>query len=112
MDRRIQWNHVQIDAGASGVITYGVILNGGSCRVRGVEASGVARVTAGVTLQAGAAWNHSEQVKEAPFFWQDGTPIDFSALHIANPGGAAGSSLAAPPPTSCRNSPRLTGRWV
>ena len=107
MDRSIQWNgaiyqenwnHVQIDGGASGIITERVILNGGNYRVRGVETSGVARVTTGLTLEAGAAWNHSELVKQATLLWQDGTPIDFSALHIPNPGGALGSPLAGAPP--------------
>ena len=48
--------------------------------MRGVETSAVARVTTGLTLEAGAAWNHSELVKEATFLWADGTPIDFSSL--------------------------------
>jgi hypothetical protein len=72
--------------------------------VRGVETSGVARVTTGLTIEAGAAWNHSELVKQAPFLWQDGTPIDFGALQISsgkklsNPGGALGTPLAGAPP--------------
>jgi iron complex outermembrane receptor protein len=37
-------------------------------------------------------------VKEATLLWQDGTPIDFSALHVPNPGGALGSPLAGAPP--------------
>ncbi len=91
MDRRIQWNgaiyqedwnNAQINVGANGVISYGVILNGGNYRVRGVETSGVARVTTGLTIEAGAAWNHSELVKQATFLWADGTPIDFSALRL------------------------------
>jgi iron complex outermembrane recepter protein len=113
MDRRIQWNgaiyqedwhNAQIDVGTNSVISYSVILNGGNYRVRGVETSGVARVTTGLTIEAGAAWNHSELVKEAPFLWQDGTPIDFAALQalsrqkLSNPGGALGSSLAGAPP--------------
>jgi iron complex outermembrane receptor protein len=107
MDRRIQWNgaiyqedwnSAQINVGAIGVINYGVILNGGNYRVRGVETSGVARVTTGLTVEAGAAWNHSELVKQTSFLWQDGTTIDFSALQIPNPGGALGSSLAGAPP--------------
>jgi iron complex outermembrane recepter protein len=107
MDRRIQWNgaiyqenwnHVQIDGGASGILTYGVVLNGGNYRVRGVETSGEARVATGLTLEAGAAWNHSELVKEATLLWQDGTPIDLSALHVPNPGGTLGSPLAGAPP--------------
>jgi iron complex outermembrane receptor protein len=107
MDRSIQWNgaiyqenwnHVQIDGAASGIITERVILNGGNYRVRGVETSGVARVATGLTLEAGAAWNRGELVKEATLLWRDGTPIDFSALHIPNPGGALGSPLAGAPP--------------
>jgi len=43
------------------------------------------------------AWNHSELAKEATLLWQDGTPIDFSALHVPNPGGALGSPLAGAP---------------
>jgi len=112
MDRRIQWNgaiyqedlnNAQINGGLSGVITVGVILNGGNYRLRGVETSVVARVTTGFTMEAGAAWNHSELVKEATLRWQDGTPIDFSALQtssgqtLTTPGGALGSPLPGAP---------------
>jgi len=113
MDRRIQWNgaiyqedwkRAQIALGVSGVITFGTILNGGNYRVRGTETSIVARITAGFTLEAGAAWNHSELVKQATLYWTDGVPIDFSALRdasgkaVPNPGGALGSPLAGAPP--------------
>jgi iron complex outermembrane receptor protein len=108
MERRIQWNgaiyqenwnNAQIDVGATNsVISYGVILNGGNYRVRGVETSGVARVATGLTIEAGAAWNHSELVKQASFLWRDGTPIDFNSLQLSNPGGALGSPLAGAPP--------------
>ncbi len=114
MDRRLQWNgaiyqenwnNAQINVGTQGSISYGVTLNGGNYRVRGVETSGVARVTTGLTIEAGAAWNHSELVKQAPFLWRDGTPIDFSSLpalsggqKLSNPGGALGSPLAGAPP--------------
>lgn len=112
-DRRIQWNgaiyqedwnNAQINVGALGVINYGVILNGGNYRVRGVETSVVARVTTGLTIEGGAAWNHSELAKQTSFLWRDGTPIDFSALQtssgqkLSNPGGALGSPLAGAPP--------------
>jgi len=114
MDRRLQWNgaiyqenwnNAQINVGTQGSISYGITLNGGNYRVRGVESSGVARVTTGLTIEAGAAWNHSELVKQAPFLWRDGTPIDFSSLptlsgdqKLSNPGGALGSPLAGAPP--------------
>ena len=109
MDRRIEWNgaiyqedwkNAQIDVGANNVISYGVILNGGNYRVRGIETSVVARVTSGFTIDAGAAWNHSELVKQALFLWRDGVPIDFASLQtkLSNPGGALGSPLAGAPP--------------
>jgi iron complex outermembrane receptor protein len=114
MDRRIQWDgaiyqedwkNAQISVGAAGVISEGVILNGGNRRVRGIETSGVARVATGLTLEAGAAWSHSELIKQTSLLWVDGTPIDFSALQspfsggrLSNPGGAPGSPLAGAPP--------------
>jgi iron complex outermembrane recepter protein len=112
LDRRIQWNgaiyqenwnHAQISAGAPSFISLGLYINGGNYRVRGVETSLVARVTSGLSVAAGGAWNHSELVKEATFLWGDGTPIDFSALpnfigqKIPNPGGVLGSPLAGAP---------------
>jgi iron complex outermembrane recepter protein len=114
MGRRIQWDgavyqenwdHVQIGAFDSGLFGPGInAINGGNYRVRGVETSTVARVTTGLTIEAAAAWNHTELVKQATFLWADGTPIDFSALQtstgqkLANPGGALGSTLAGAPP--------------
>jgi iron complex outermembrane recepter protein len=113
MDRHLQWNgaiyqedwsNAQINVGVNGLISDGITLNGGNYRVRGVETSGVARVTTGLSLEAGASWNRSELVKQAPFLWQDGTPIDFSSLPtlnghaLSNPGGALGSPLAGAPP--------------
>ena len=112
MDRRIQWNgaiyqedwnHTQIGVSGHGLIGAEITLNGGNYRVRGIETSGVARVTSGLTLEAGAAWNHSELVKQATFLWADTTPIDFSALQsssgkkVSNPNGALGSPLAGAP---------------
>ena len=114
MDRRIQWNgaiyqeewsNAQINVGANSVSSYSVILNGGNYRVRGVVTSGAAQVTTGLTIDGGAAWNHSELVRQAPFLWRDGTPIDFNSLptssggqRLSNPGGALGSPLAGAPP--------------
>jgi outer membrane receptor protein involved in Fe transport len=91
------WSHAQIAIYDSGVLSIGAILNGGNYRVRGVETSGVARIAGGLTVEAAAAWNHSELVEQAPFVWKDGTPIDFGALHLSNPGGALGSPLAGSP---------------
>jgi outer membrane receptor protein involved in Fe transport len=113
MDRRVQWNgaiyqedwnNAQIVIGAHGDISYGIIINGGNYRVRGIETSGMARVAAGLTIEAGAAWSHSELVKQATFLWANGTPINFAALQtsndekVSNPSGALGSALAGAPP--------------
>jgi iron complex outermembrane recepter protein len=112
LDRRLQWNgaiyqenwnHAQIAASAASFISSGLYINGGNYRVRGVETSLVARVTGGLSLEAGGAWNHSELVKEATYLWGDGTPIDFSTLQnfvsqtIPKPGGILGSPLAGAP---------------
>jgi outer membrane receptor protein involved in Fe transport len=111
MNQRIQWNgalyqenwnHTQISL--TGVASLGAIVNGGTYRVRGVETSGVARIATGLTIEAGAAWNHSELVKQATFLWRDGTPIDFSVLRdsqdklVPNPNGPLGTPLAGAPP--------------
>jgi iron complex outermembrane recepter protein len=114
MNQRIQWNgaiyqedwnNAQIVLGyGSNLSTMGITLNGGDYRVRGIETSGVARVATGLTVEAGAAWNHSELVKQATFLWADGTPIDFSTLQTAtgerlsHPSGELGSPLAGAPP--------------
>jgi len=113
MDRRIQWNgalyqevwnHTQITLSGLGVINSGLIANGGNYRVRGVETSGAVRIASGFTIEANAAWNHSELVKRGTFLWRDGTPIDFSVLvdshsqHVPIPGGTLGTPLAGAPP--------------
>jgi iron complex outermembrane recepter protein len=72
--------------------------------VRGIETSLAARVSGGFGIEAGGAWNHSELVKQAPFFWADGTPIDFNSLVTYNNAkvpdlrGVLGSPLAGAPP--------------
>ena len=100
-----QWDHVQIGTPATSVTGTGInAINGGNYRVRGVETSVAARIPTGLTIEAAAAWNHSELIKQATFLWADGTPIDFSALQtyngqtLANPSGALGSPLAGAPP--------------
>jgi len=98
------WNQAQVVVFANDVINNGVILNGGNYRVRGIESSGVAHVTTGLSIEAGAAWNHSELVKEATFLWADGFPINFGTLQtaggrkVSNPGAVLGSPLAGAPP--------------
>jgi iron complex outermembrane recepter protein len=113
LDQRIQWDgavyqedwsHVQIGLFSNGVLSYNATINGGDYRVRGIETTAAARVTSGLTIEGSGNWNHSELVRQAPFAWADGTPVDFDTLQTAsgqkvtNPGGALGSPLAGAPP--------------
>jgi iron complex outermembrane recepter protein len=97
------WDHAQIGYLAPTVLGNGNY-NGGNYRVRGLSTTGGLHVTDGLTLESGLAWNHSALVKEAQFFWANGTPIDFSQLHVqgsntplVNPAGTLGSPLAGAP---------------
>jgi iron complex outermembrane receptor protein len=112
-DRRVQWDgtiyqedwdHAQISLWAPGVVDSGLFINGGNYRVRGVESSLVGRLTSELSIEAGGAWNHSELVKQVPFFWTNGKPIDFSTLETLNNmqvpdlRGVLGSPLAGAAP--------------
>jgi outer membrane receptor protein involved in Fe transport len=96
------WSDVQLPLQAPSLAPPDII-NGGSYRVRGVEASLLARPLSGLSIEAGADWNHSELVREAPLRWSDGTLIDFTTLRdasnnkVPNPGGGLGTELAAAP---------------
>jgi hypothetical protein len=84
-------------------ITPPAVLNGGTYRVRGMESTFRARVWTGLTLETGGSWNRNELVREAPFYWADGTRIDFGSLQdsnrkpLGNPTGSLGAGLAAAP---------------
>jgi iron complex outermembrane recepter protein len=118
LERRIQWdgaiyqenwNNAQVGAFNRGVIG-GVVttINGGNYRVRGMESFGAAHLAGGLTVEGGVNWNHSELIKEAQFYWADGTPIAFPLSYspqqtpagqlFTNPAGTLGSPLAGAPP--------------
>ncbi len=112
LGQRLQWNgalyqevwqHAQLGALDTTLIGH-IIINGGNYRGRGLETTGSLRLGAGLTIDLGAAWNHSELTKEAPFVWADGTAIDFNTLtdyipghKLSNPAGVLGSPLAVAP---------------
>jgi iron complex outermembrane receptor protein len=116
-DRRLQWDgavyqedwkNVQVsffDPGVLGNVGFGT--NGPDYRVRGVETSFIALVTDGLTAQAAASWNSSEQTN-SPYLIANnpmllanpatageyGQPI----LSVLNPYGPIGSPTANSPP--------------
>ena len=111
LDQRLEWNgalyqedwaHAQIGA-QDPALLGGATINGGNYRVRGLETSLKSRLAGGLSVELSAAWNHSELVREATFYWADGKPIDFSQVDAANggklpnPAGVRGSSLAGAP---------------
>jgi iron complex outermembrane recepter protein len=97
------WDHAQVGVAGNRLIAYRMVIDGGDYRVRGVETSAEARILRGLTIDASAAWNHTELVRQAPFYWADGTPVDFNSLYFSdgtratNPSGELGSSLAGAP---------------
>jgi outer membrane receptor protein involved in Fe transport len=110
-----QWDHAQfgaLDNSVTGISAF----NGGDYRLRGIENSGTVHVLDGLTLEFGVAWNRSELVREAQFFWADGTPINWSLLQtysgekLANPAGTLGSPLAGAP--AIRGNLRLRYEWM
>jgi iron complex outermembrane receptor protein len=98
------WTHAQVSAGGPEFGGAGVVVNGGTYRVRGLETSAGVEVMDGLKVDAGVAWSHGRLVKQAVYVWNDGTPIDFSTLQyangtkVANFGGPLGSPLAGAPP--------------
>jgi iron complex outermembrane receptor protein len=86
--------------------------NGPSYRVRGVEPSIIARVTHGLTFQASAAWNSSEQtnspylIANGPGTATPGQPI----TSIQNPYGPIGSPTSYSPPFSANA--RVRYEWA
>src|SRR5215469_334377 len=100
---REDWTHVQT-AFATGIISpNGLFMNGGDYRTYGLETALLVRPVDGMSIEAGAARNHSKLVRQATFLWRDGTPIDFASLQTAsgrqlqNPSGALGSPLPGSP---------------
>jgi iron complex outermembrane receptor protein len=98
------WSHAQVGAVGPEFGGTGAAINGGTYRVRGVETSAGLKITHGLSVDIGAAWNHGRLIKEGTYYWNDGTPVDFDTLHYANGtkvtsfGGALGSPLAGAPP--------------
>jgi outer membrane receptor protein involved in Fe transport len=121
LDHRLQWNgavyrenwdDVQVaffDPGVVGNIFFNT--NGQNFLVKGVETSLLARVAAGLTLQAAASWNQSRQTNSPilldnnPASADFGKPITFACNAfgakcgpVSNPFGPVGAPSADAPP--------------
>ena len=118
------WNNVQVaffDPGLVGNVFYDT--NGQNFKIKGIESSIVARIVTGLTLQAAASWNQSEQtnsptlVDNNPASVNFGKPITQSCLFdgsncspVTNPFGPIGSPSANAPPI--QYSLRLRYEWA
>jgi iron complex outermembrane recepter protein len=89
------WHNVQLsvfDPGVTGSQPF--VTNGPNYRVRGIEASLIARLTEGLTLTTSGSANTSEVVKTISLV----DPKTGQPITIANPFGELGSPLANSPP--------------
>jgi outer membrane receptor protein involved in Fe transport len=109
---RENWNNVQVsflDPGVAGNVTFDT--NGQNFVVHGFETSLMGRITRGLTLQASASWNHSEQtnspalIDENPLSANFGKPITETCNSsgtgcsaVVNPFGPIGAPSASSPP--------------
>jgi hypothetical protein len=98
-----------LDPGVAGNVTFDT--NGQNFLVRGVETSLLALITRGLTLQASASWNHSEQTNSPALI--DGNPLSVNfgkpitetcnsaganCTPVVNPFGPIGAPSASSPP--------------
>jgi iron complex outermembrane recepter protein len=108
------WNNVQIgffDPGETGNLAFGD--NGPNFRIRGVETSIVARVTQGLTVQGGGAWNSSVQTNSPalmdtnPESVNFGKPITLSCAKNTGADCMPINNLFGPPGSPSANSPPI-----
>ncbi len=110
---RENWNNVQVsflDPGVAGNVTFDT--NGQNFLIQGLETSIIARVTHGLTVQASASWNHSEQTNSPSLI--DGNPASANygkaitqtcnssgtgCNPVVNPFGPIGAPTALSPPS-------------
>jgi iron complex outermembrane receptor protein len=120
---REEWDNVQVaffDPGVTGNIFFDT--NGQNFLIKGLETSLIARVTTGLTLQAAASWNHSEQTNSPALidtnpasnnYGQTITQVCSTAgtncAPIVNPYGPIGAPSANSPPLQF--SARLRYEW-
>ena len=108
---REHWNNVQVsflDPGVAGNVTFDT--NGQNFVIKGEETSLLVLITRGLTLQASASWNHSEQTNSPALI--DGNPLSVInygkpitqtcpggiCTPVVNPFGPIGAPSASSPP--------------
>ena len=132
LDHRLQWNgaiyreewdNVQVaffDPGVTGNIFFDT--NGQNFLIKGLETSLIARITAGLTFQGAASWNHSEQTNSPALIDTNPASVNFgkaitqvcdttgaNCASIVNPYGPIGAPSANSPPLQF--SARLRYEW-
>jgi outer membrane receptor protein involved in Fe transport len=118
---REQWNNAQVaffDPGLLGNTFFNT--NGQNFVVRGLETSVIARMIAGLTLQAAGSWNHSRQVNSPALIDNNPASVNFgkpitescdangaNCVPVVNPFGPIGAPTADSPPVYFS----LRARW-
>ncbi|HLJ37456.1 MAG TPA: TonB-dependent receptor [Steroidobacteraceae bacterium] len=133
LDHRLQWNgaiyreewdNVQVaffDPGVTGNIFFDT--NGQNFLIKGLETSLIARITAGLTFQGAASWNHSEQTNSPALIDTNPASNNYgkaitqvcstagtNCTGITNPYGPVGAPSANSPPLQF--SARLRYEWT
>ena len=97
---REQWDNAQVaffDPGVTGNIFFDT--NGQDFLIKGFETSVVARVLTGLTVQAAASWNHSEQTNSPALIDENPASVNFghAITQVSSATGVQCVPLGAPP---------------
>lgn len=109
---RERWTNVQFEIfDPANLGSQAFVANGADYTVKGVELQLVARIVRGLTLQAGASWNSSNQTNSPALIANNPLSVNFGKpiAGIASPYGEVGSSLAQSPPFQANA--RLRYEW-
>jgi iron complex outermembrane recepter protein len=109
---RERWTNVQFEIfDPANLGSQAFVANGADYTVKGVELQLVARIVRGLTLQAGASWNSSNQTNSPALIANNPLSVNYGKPipGIASPYGEVGSSLAQSPPFQANA--RLRYEW-
>jgi len=109
---RERWTNVQFEIfDPANLGSQAFVSNGGDYTVKGVELQFVGRIMQGLTFQAGASWNSSNQTSAPSIVANNPASVNFGKTidTIRSPYGTVGSSLAQSPPFQANA--RLRYEW-